>query len=292
MLTTRRQTLKASFAVFTAAAAGACSPLGAIDAFLPGDGGTRVAASDLSYADGERRRLDIYVPDQEAAGPLPVLFFTHGGSWASGDKDEYDFLGRAFASAGFVTVIYNYRLVPEVAFPGFVEDGAAALARVREIAPDHGGDPDRIVLAGHSAGAYNTAMLALDRRFLSERAVPRQAIRGVVGLAGPYDFLPFDVEATKRAFGGYDDPEATQPVAFVDRDAPPFFLATGDADDTVKPRNTQALAERLREAGAPVEVAVYPDVGHAGILLAIAGPLRSRAPVYEDVVAFARKVTA
>lgn len=291
MTTTRRRLLAAGVAAAGAGLAGGCSPLGALDTLLPSDGGADVAAADVSYAPGERRRLDLYVPEAAAARPAPVLFFTHGGSWASGDKDEYDFLGRAFASAGLVTVVYNYRLVPEVVFPGFVEDGAAALAFARGLVPRHGGDPDRIVLAGHSAGAYTTAMLALDGRFLAAAGVPRSAIRGAVGLAGPYDFLPFEVEATRDAFGTFPRPEATQPINFVDAGAPPFFLATGEADDTVKPRNTLELARRLRAAGVPVEVETYPEVGHAGLLLALAPLLRHRAPLYEQVLAFVRRVT-
>ena len=285
----RRWLLSAAWAVAAGLSAG-CSPLAVVDGLLPGETGARRLASDLAFAPGPRRRMDVYGPTTAGDRPRPLLVFTHGGSWASGDKSEYDFVGEAFAAAGFVTVVYNYRLVPEVVFPGFVEDGAAAVAFARRIAPGYGADPDRVILAGHSAGAYTTAMLALDRRFLAEAGVPRRAIRGAVGLAGPYDFLPLDVEATKAAFGAAPDLAATQPVTVVDRRAPPFFLATGADDDTVKPRNTAALAARLRAVGVPVELRTYPDLGHAGILLALAGPLRGRAPVFEEAVAFGRRV--
>jgi acetyl esterase/lipase len=272
-----------------ALAGAACSPLQTIDALIPADGGVRLAASDVPYAAGDRRRLDVYVPSAPG-GPLPVVVFTYGGSWASGSKDEYDFAGRAFAAQGFATVVYDYRLVPEVAFPGFVEDGALAVRWVRDGIAEHGGDPDRILLAGHSAGAYSTAMLALDRRYLAAAGVPASAIRGAAGLAGPYDFLPLDVDATRDAFGSAPDLAATQPVNFVRRDAPPFFLATGEADETVRPRNTTELAARLRAKGVPVTEKRYPDVGHVGLLLALGRPFRGRAPVLDDTVSFLRSV--
>jgi acetyl esterase/lipase len=267
--------------------AAGCSPLKTLDALMPADGGVTVAAADVPFAAGDRRRLDVYVPEGRP-GPLPVVVFTYGGSWASGSKDEYDFAGRAFAALGYVTVVYDYRLVPEVVFPGFVEDGALAVRWVRDTIARYGGDPDRIILAGHSAGAYSTAMLALDRRFLRTAGVPVSAIRGAIGLAGPYDFLPLDVDATRDAFGAAPDLPATQPVNHVRGDAPPFFLATGDADETVRPRNTAELARRLRAAGAPVVEKSYPDIGHVGLLLALGRPFRGRAPVLADIEAFLR----
>jgi acetyl esterase/lipase len=218
-----------------------------------------------------------------------MIVFLYGGSWQEGTREGYGFVARALATRGFVVAVPDYRLVPEVRFPAFVEDGAAAVRWVRANAARLGGDPDRIVLVGHSAGAYNASMLALDPRWLGQ---DRAAVRGFVGLAGPYDFLPLDGPITQAAFGGTPDLPQTQPINFASAGDPPALLLHGTADTTVYPRNSTRLAERLRAAGVAAQVKQYPEVGHVGILTAIARPFRGRAPVVEDVTAFARAVTA
>ncbi|MCZ8317173.1 alpha/beta hydrolase [Phreatobacter sp.] len=239
---------------------------------------------DIAFGPHPRQKLDIYLP----SGPVsraPVAFFIYGGSWSSGDKGTYGFVGDAFASRGFITVIADYRLVPEVRFPSFIEDGATALATVRATIGRYGGDADRLHLIGHSAGAYNAMMLALDPRYLASAGVPRSAIRAAAGLSGPYDFLPLDVQATRAAFGNARNPAETQPVNLVRRGAPRIFLGTGTADTTVLPRNTDALAARLQATGVPVTVRKYEGVGHAGTVLALA-PLLRFTPVLDDVSRF------
>lgn len=276
-------------AVVSLLAATGCSPLGTFNALVPKDGGSVRLARGLAYGDGPRRRLDVYAP--RGARPdakAPVIVFFYGGSWSSGDRATYAFVGRALAAQGFVTVIPDYRLVPEVHYPGFVEDGAAAVRWVRANARSHGGDPDRILVSGHSAGAYIAAMLAVDARWLGEA---RRSIRGFAGLAGPYDFAPFDVEASRAAFGAWPRAEETQPVTWAGEGDPPTLLMIGGKDLTVRPRNSEALAARLRDGGVPVELKTCPDVGHVGMLTAFARPLRGRAPVLAEVARFARAAT-
>ncbi|HEV2567340.1 alpha/beta hydrolase [Sphingomonas sp.] len=271
--------------------AAACSPLSAFNSVMPKDAGGKLTAAGLAYGEGPRRRLDVYVPRKIGDSPhflRPVIVFFYGGSWNSGDRRGYSFVGRALAARGFVTVIPDYRLVPEVTYPGFVEDGAAAVRWVRAHAKDYGGDGERIVLAGHSAGAYIAAMLAVDTRWLG---ADRKAVRGLAGLAGPYDFVPFTVGASQAAFGRWPDAAETQPVTHADATAPPALLLTGAGDTTVKPRNSEALAAKLRAAGVSAEVKRYPDVAHIGILTAIAKPFRGKAPVVADVATFAERVT-
>jgi acetyl esterase/lipase len=265
----------------------ACSPLGLLNAFTPADAGSRLAASGIAYGPDERHRLDIYVPEQ-GTGRAPVMIFLYGGGWNSGERADYGFVGHAFAAQGFVTVIPDYRLVPQVRFPAFVEDGALALRWVRDHIAPYGGDPTGIALSGHSAGAYNAMMLALDRRFLAKAGLPPSFIRSVTGLAGPYDFLPLDDPRSIAAFGDYARPAETQPVSFASGRAPRVFLASGDQDETVRPRNSTSLAAKLRTAGAIVELRIYPGLGHAGILLALNAGFRDRAPVLTDIVRFAR----
>lgn len=281
---------RALLAGLTALLAG-CSTLGTFNAFAPRDQGARRVLRDQAYGAGARRRLDVYAP-AAATAPAPVIVFIYGGSWASGAKDDYAFVGAAFAAQGFVTVIPDYRLVPGVRFPAFIEDCAAAMRWASDHVAAYGGDPDRIVLVGHSAGAYNAVMLALDAHYLAEAGVDAARVRGVAGLAGPYDFFPFDVDATRNAFGQAPDPQLTQPVRFARADAPPLLLLWGDADTTVGPRNLQNLEQAMHAAGGAVETRIYPGVDHAGIMLALSRPLRERAPTLTDVAAFARRVTA
>lgn len=267
---------------------GACSPLSLFNGLMPKDGGVKLAASGVAYGADPRQRLDVYVPKNAGAGPRPVIVFFYGGSWNSGERAGYAFVGRALAAKGFVTVIPDYRLVPAVRYPAFVEDGAAAVRWVRAHAKAYGGDGDRIVLAGHSAGAYIAAMLAVDGRWLG---ADRKAVRGLAGLAGPYDFAPFDKAASVAAFGGWPDAAETQPVTHADASAPPALLLAGAEDDTVRPRNSEALAAKLHAAGVATDLKLYPGIGHIGILTAIAKPFRGKAPVVADVAGFAARVT-
>ncbi len=264
-----------------------CSPLKTFNALVPKDRGGALVARDQNFAGGERQKLDLYAPRRPAEAKLPVIVFFYGGSWNSGVKEGYGFAGRALAAHGFLVAIPDYRLVPEVRFPGFLEDGSAAVKWIRANAARFGGDPDRIVLAGHSAGAYNAAMLAFDPRWLAE---DREAVRGFVGLAGPYDFLPLDSPITRATFGNAPDLQATQPVTFASTDDPPALLLVAAQDRLVYPRNSQRLAEALRRSGVAAQIKTYPNLGHIGIVTALAKPLRGQAPVLRDVADFARKV--
>jgi acetyl esterase/lipase len=256
----------------------ACSPLGLANGLLSDSGAVKVER-DVAFGADPRQALDVYAP-KGARKPALLLFF-YGGSWNSGRRQDYGFIASALAARGYVTVVPDYRLVPQVRFPSFLEDGAKAVAWSKANAARLGADPNRIILIGHSAGAYNAAMLALDQRYGAA-----DAIAGVVGLAGPYDFYPFDVRATVAAFGQAPDPQATQPVRFARADAPPFLLLTGSDDKTVRPRNSEALAKALEAAGAEVKLVRYDGVAHVGVLLAMARGFRGRAPVLDDVSTF------
>lgn len=279
-------------ALMFASVAAACSPLALFNTAVPKDPvGGRVAAG-IPYGEGPRQRLDVYPAVGGREGPKPVVVFIYGGSWDSGRRQDYAWVGRALAAQGFLTVVPDYRLVPENPYPDFLADGAAAVRWTRDNAARFGGDGDRIVLMGHSAGAYNAVMLALDRRHLDQAGVPQGAIRGAVGLAGPYDFYPWDAAASRNAFGHWPEPLETQPVSYARADAPPLLLLHGDADSTVRPRNTSRLAARLAEAGGRATAKIYPGMDHRAAVLALSRPFRGRYPVLEDVVAFVRAETA
>jgi acetyl esterase/lipase len=267
------------------------SPLRLFNALVPVDRGVERVAEGLAYGKDPRQMLDLYRPSKRGEG-LPVLVFCYGGGWHSGDRTSYDFIGRSFAALGYLTVVLDYRLVPETRFPGFVEDTAAAIAWASENAASYGGDGSRVFLVGHSAGGYNVALVALDPRYLEAQGVDPRIIAGVATLAGPFDFLPLDDSSTIAAFGQAADAAATQPVNAVTASAPPFLLLTGDADKTVYPRNSKRLAAKLEAAGASPRLIEYPGLGHIGILLSLSRPFRWHAPVLADIRTFFEAIQA
>ncbi|WP_246018290.1 alpha/beta hydrolase [Pelagibacterium montanilacus] len=248
------------------------------------DGGAVRLGHAIPYAGGPRGMLDVYGPENPK-GNAPVLQFVYGGGWNRGERFEYEFVGRAFAARGFVTVIADYRLVPEVTFPAFLYDCAVATKWIEDNISGYGGDANKLFLAGHSAGAYNAVMLGLDPAFLRD-AGATIPVRGVAGLAGPYDFYPFDFNEVREAFGYAPNPEGTQPIRVVNENAPPMFLASGLSDLIVKAHNTRTLAARLREYNVPVDERYYEGIGHMEIVTSLGAMLRWRAPVLDDMVAF------
>jgi len=263
-------------------------PLGSFNALMPKDRASARVAQGVAFGAGERLRLDVYAPRTAATRPRPVILFFYGGSWNSGRRQAYAFAARALAAQGFVVLVPDYRLVPEARYPEFLSDGAAAVRWARRHAGEFGGDGERIVLTGHSAGAYNAAMLALDPSLLG---ADRAAVRGFAGLAGPYDFLPLDDDSTIAAFGAWPSPAETQPISHAGPGAPPVLLLRVGSDTRVKPRNSRKLAGLLNAAGSDVRLKLYPGLGHVGILTALAIPFRRQAPVLADVAEFARDVT-
>ncbi len=261
----------------------ACSPVDALNATIAEDGVT--VQHDIAYASGPRRELDVYRP-AGAIGRLPLVLFVYGGSWSSGSKADYKFVAVPLARQGLVVVVADYRLVPEVHFPGFVQDVAQATAFAHTHAAEWGGDPQQMFLMGHSAGAYNVLMLGLDARYLAAAGMSRNDLSGVISLAGPADFLPLDDSATIAAFGQYPDLPATQPVNFADGHNPPLLLLHGQSDTTVYLRNSTALAARVRASGGSATLITYPGIGHIGLVTAIAPLFDSRAPVTDDVMNF------
>lgn len=273
--------------LFLGAMALTLDPLASFNALMPKDRASKRVAEGVAYGPGPRRKLDVYAPRSAAAGRRPVILFFYGGSWNSGRRQGYAFAARALAARGFVVIVPDYRLVPEARYPDFLRDCAAAVRWARSHSGAYGGDGERIVLAGHSAGAYNAAMLALDPGLLGP---DRSAIRGLAGLAGPFDFLPLDDSATIAAFGAWPRPAETQPTSHAAPGAPPALLLHGADDLRVKPRNSRKLAALLDSAGSDVRLKLYPRLGHIGILTALARPFRRQAPVLADLAAFALEV--
>ena len=264
-----------------------CSPVSVLNAVAP----DRLFRSGIAYGAGPRQRLDLYRP--AGFGPFPVVVFIYGGDWRSGRRAMYRFVGGALAAAGFLTVIPDYRLYPGVRYPAFLQDCAAAVAWTRRSIAGFGGDAQAPFLVGHSAGAYNVAMLALDPRLLGARGLSNVAdLRGTVGLAGPYDFLPLDSDMLRDLFSPAHPLSDSQPIAHADGWNAPMLLLAGAADRTVMKANTVHLAARIEPRGGPVEARIYPGVDHIQIIAAFAAELRFLAPSFSDTVGFLRRHAA
>lgn len=260
--------------------------LDAVDRLTGGARGVTLVSQKL-YGEHPAQKLRVYAPEG-ATEPLPVLLFVHGGSWRWGDPDDYGFVARSLAPEGFIVVLAGYRLEEAGRYPAMLEDTASAIAETARLAPQFGGDPGRIVVSGHSAGAYNVVQVALEERWLDGTGA---SVRGVVGLAGPYDFHPFDSESTIASFGKAGAGAESQPVNHVREGAPPMLLIHGEEDTLVKPRNTRALGAALDEAGARVETRFYDEYDHNAPLISLASPWRTSRDVHTTLVEFARRVT-
>ena len=278
----RRNYLRLALAGGCAALQG-CSPLALVNRWLPSSDFRE--QTGITYGKSARHQLDIYRP-ANGSGPAPVIVFFYGGNWNSGERGDYRFVGAALAARGYVVAVPDYRLYPQVRYPDFLADSAQAVRWVFDHVAESGGDLGRVFLMGHSAGAYNAAMLALNPAYLTAAGVDPQRVRALIGLAGPYDFLPLIGPITKAVFGFPDTSITTQPIHYVSSGAPPALLLTGAQDDLVDPGNSARLASRLQRNGVPARVVTYPNLGHRTLIGALSAPLRGLAPVLDDVAGF------
>jgi acetyl esterase/lipase len=272
----------------------ACSAIDALNATVPTD--THRGIANVPYGDHPRQKVDVYLPGQPladkslAAGGAPMVVFFYGGSWSSGDRADYRFVGEALASQGIVSVVADYRLSPEVRYPVFLQDSALATRWAFDNAQQYGADPTRIFVMGHSAGAYNAAMLALDKRWLGALGLSPAKLAGWIGLAGPYDFLPIGDRKTQVAFEWPGTPPDSQALFHASSatatSAPALLLAPTNDNLVNTQRSTVGMAQRLKSSGVRVESELYDTVSHITIIAAMASILRSRAPVLERITKF------
>ena len=265
-----------------AALVSGCSGTQIVNSLTPDD--TYIKTADIAYGANPRMRLDVYRPVLVAVdGRAPVVVFFYGGSWRTGSKSDYLFAAEALAERGIVTVVADYRFYPEVRYPDFLPDCARAVAWTFKEIGAYGGDAKRIFVAGHSAGAYNAAMIAYDPRWLAPFGIKPAQLRGFVGLAGPYNFLPIKDEGVKDVFGWPDTPPDSQPINHVAKDSPPSLLIAAQKDTFVYPeKNTEPLAARLQAVGAAVTVRIHSGVSHVTLMGSMSRPLRGLAPVAQE----------
>jgi acetyl esterase/lipase len=245
---------------------------------------------NIPYGSLSRQKLDVYRP-HDVKLPAPVVIFFYGGEWQAGQKADYRFAGDALTSQGFIAVLPDYRIWPNARFPEFVEDGALAVRWVHDNIARFGGDPNRIYLMGHSAGAHIAALLTLDPHYLEAVGLHRDVIRAMAGLSGPYDFQPYAEDRLIFNMKPSEDKpnDAIEPIHFVDGKAPPMLLLQGGKDEVVPSINATKLADQTTKAGGEVKCIIYPDRGHESLVIALAWPWRWLAPVLKDSTQFFRE---
>lgn len=287
---------RTALASLVALATAACSKAAFLAANVPAAFGAYKRYANLSYGTGPTHRLDVYVPAKPPRTPLPLIVFWYGGRWTTGDKDDYRFVGATLAEAGCVVVLPNYRHYPEVKMAGFMDDAARAALWAVAHGAEYGADPRRLYLMGHSAGAHIAALVTVDPRYFLATGQPVPHIAGMIGLSGPYDFLPLTDADLQDMFGPEDHYSRSQPIDFV-RGAgpgviapgiamPPMLLIHGQADDSVWPKNSINMAAALRSKGDAVTLKLYPRLKHADTVAALSIPARARAPTLADIQAF------
>jgi acetyl esterase/lipase len=265
----------------------ACSRLALVAANVPAVFGSYRRRTNIAFGSDRRQTLDVYVPDPPFAPPRPLVVFWYGGRWTNGDKADYRFVGAALARLGFVAMLPNYRHYDEVKLAGFMDDAARAAAWAGEHGAEFGAD-SRVYLMGHSAGAHMAALLTLDRRYFLATGLPVPLIAGLIGLSGPYDFLPLTDPDLEDMFGPPDRYPDSQPINFVRPDAPPALLVQGLKDHSVSPTNSINLAAALTAKGVEVTLKLYPEISHADTVAALSIPARGRAPTLADIAAFVK----
>lgn len=262
----------------------ACSPLQLLNALS--DSHDYHLTSRIPYGDAHRQTVDVYVPKSSSPTPRPVVVFFIGGRWTENASKDFFFVGDALASHGCIAVLVDQRFYPEVRFPVFEQDGAKAIAWTKSHIANFGGDPDKLFVMGYSSGAHTAAMLSLDGEYLAAVGGSPAWIRGTIGIAGPYDFLPLEQPDLRDIFGPPSQYARSQPINFVTPHAPPMLLLQGRADTNVNPKNATSLAGRLSAAGNSVQVIFYDKVDHYRIIGAMGRPVRNFAPTLHDVLEF------
>lgn len=263
-----------------------CAPLTVINALTTSRSYDKKA--DIAFGSDSRQQLDVYTP-HNLSGLAPVVVFFYGGSWNSGNRGDYAFVGEALASRGIVAVVADYRLYPQVRYPDFIDDAALAVAWTLKDIHRFGGDSKRIFVMGHSAGAYNAAMVALDPRWLGKLDLKTGVLRGWIGLAGPYDFIPIENPDVRPVFFYPETPPESQPINHVTAKAPPALLIASHDDKIVNPlRNTAGMANKLRASGVVVTELYFDRTSHASLIATMAWPLRGLAPLLDNVEQFVK----
>ena len=267
----------------------ACSPVKVLNSLVPEAGYELVSA--VEYGSHQRQKLDIYLPKNPQISDTlkKVVIFYYGGNWDSGERADYKFAAEALVSEGYIVVVPDYRVYPEVLFPGFMADPVSAAKWVKTNIKKYHGDGDKIFLAGHSAGAHIAVMMAINAEYLAVASLKPNDFAGVIGLAGPYDFLPLKSARLKTIFGAESEQWKSQPINFVNGKNPPLMLAIGMKDGTVWPRNSINLAKKIKEKNGQVEIVEFASYAHVDMVAKLAKPLRGNGALLKSIIDFIQR---
>ena len=205
----------------------------------------------------------------------PVVVFVHGGGWYQYDKLVYAPVAMRLLEHDLVVVMADYTLHPEADYSRMAHETADAVAWTLEHIAEYGSDPQRVVVAGQSAGAHLAALAMTDPGYLAASGHGSAELRGLVGISGMYDIAAEDAFfrnkrqrpiIMEKVMGGIDNYAAASPMTWVRPDLPPTLLLHGDADTTVPQHISADFRAALQAAGNQSELVVYADQGHAGLL--------------------------
>ncbi len=244
----------------------------------------------VHYGQARAQQMDIFRPDAKSEKLLPVVVFFYGGCWGACShlkKEDYAFVAESFSSNRIVAVVPDYRVYPDVNFNEIMNDASSLVEWVHSHIQDYGGDPKQIFLMGHSSGAHLAAMLAVNRQYLAPQTYGD--IKGFIGLAGPYNFLPFDEDYMPILFGSLASPADSQPIHFIDGTQPPLLLMHGATDTRVKPSNAETMAKKALDVGGNIEKHIYEDIDHAAIVGEFSILLRNKSQIFSDTLDFIKK---
>jgi len=280
----RLHKIKKGAAIAALLSCAACAPVNFLNAITPS--GSYNLSKNIAYGENERQKLDVYKANTDQGGK-PLIVFIHGGSWDSGDKNIYKFIGQGFAKDGYSVIIPNYRLYPEARFPDFMTDGAKAIKWIDQNYPGR-----EIVLIGHSAGAHTALNIGLNDDYLGQVGIKRCAkLAGVVGLAGPYGERPFKAEPYITIFPDRNTGDDA-PINLARHPAPPLLLLTGADDVTVHPDNSGLLADKVTKRGGIASAKSYAGLSHTGIIQVLSKYFDEDETVKSDILAFIENLPA
>lgn len=263
-------------ALFASVLLSGCSSIGlsALNASSRLESGHAVV-ENLIYGEEKWHVLDVHIPKKLNNKSLasfiqtkPVVLFLYGGGWTSGNKSQYYFAASAFTDLGYLVVVPDYVKYPKGKFPEFVYDSAKALAWTKQSISQYGGDPNKLFIVGHSAGAHIGALLMADERYLNASDLRPSDVLAFAGMAGPYNFTPERSPYTK-IFGPEENYSQMKVMNFIQGDEPPMMMLHGTDDKTVGILNKDTLIEKIEQFGGEYADVTYPGVSHVGILLSL-----------------------
>lgn len=264
----------------------ACDGLAVYAVNLPVKFEENQVSKNISYGRRAYQSADIY-RSEICKKDCPVIVFFYGGGWVSGEKETYPFLARAFTDQGYVVVIPDYAKYPDVKFPEFIKDGAKALSFVEKNIAAYNGDPNNIIIAGHSAGAHLGAMLTYNPLYLQDEKFDHSRIKAFFGFSGPYAFTP-EEEPYIDIFGPPEKYPEMKVTNFVSENPIPAYLFNGVEDNVVPTKSMCKLAVSIHANNGSAVTKRYEDTDHIDMISAFSYTF-GREDIRKDVFQLLKK---